>query len=251
MKKFKIIILCASILFFYGCAGMHGSDRIDGLNDKIATLSASLDSTNAKIEDLNNKILLLNDKIETMKQKSAGPPPVSAAPIPPQGLKVVSLGQGDEKPAGQALKTTAPHLPVPPMPVVNGNPQDLYKRGRDLFLSGKYAASRAVFLTFLKEFPKDPLDNNARYWIGESYYSEGAYEKALKFFEEVVEKYPGDYKAPACLLKAGFSYYELNNIEKARESLERLVRLYPRSEAAQKAKKTLNRISNEKRKGTR
>lgn len=241
MKKFKIFILCASIISFYGCAGVREKDRFEDLNGKVTAIGSSIDSANAKIEDLNNKILLLNEKIETLKQNAVSAP---AAPVAPEGLKVVSLGQEGEKKENQPLKKTAADHPAQPAPAANEGPEALYKRGQALFNAGKHAESRAVFSAFLKSYPADKLANNARYWIGESYYSERAFESALKFFEEVANKYPDDNKAPDCLLKAGLSYIEINNKEKARESLERLVRRYPASEAAEKAKKTLNKISN-------
>lgn len=249
MKKFKIFILCASIISFYGCAGVSEKDKFEDLSGKVTALGTSLDGANAKIEDLNNKILLLNEKVETLKQNAGNAP--AAAPVAPEGLKVVSLGQEGEKKEGQTLKKTAVEQPSQPVPAANESPEALYKRGQGLFNAGRYAESRAVFSAFLKSYPADKLANNARYWIGESYYSERAFESALKFFKEVADKYPDDNKTPDCLLKAGLSYIEINNNEKARESLERLVRLYPRSEAAEKAKKTLNKISNEKMKGAR
>lgn len=247
--KTKIFIVCASIVSLYGCAGINEKGKFEDLNGKVTALGASLDGTNAKIEDLNNRILLLNEKIETLKQNAA-PAPAAAAPQPPEGLKVVSLGQDGEKKEqpgktapGQPAQPSPPPPKPPEPPAVNEGPEALYKRGHELFNSGRYAESRAAFSALLKSYPTDKLANNARYWIGESYYSERAFESALKFFEEVAGKYPHDNKTPDSLLKAGLSYIELNNNDKARETLERLIKLYPRSEAAEKAKKTLNKIS--------
>ncbi len=253
MNKFKIFILCASIIFFYGCAGLNGKDKLEDLSGKVTTLRSSLENTNAKIEDLNNKILLLNEKIETLRQNADKASAINAAPLPPEGLKIVSLGQEGEKKEGQSQKKTAVDAPAPVSegPAVKESPGDLYKRGQGFFNAGKYSESRAAFSAFLKSYPADRLANNTRYWIGESYYSERAFERALQSFEEVANKYPGDNKAPDCLFKAGLSYIEINNNEKARESLGKLTRLYPGSETAEKAKKTHNKISNEKRKGTR
>jgi len=247
MKKIKILIICASILTLYGCAGVTEREKVEDLSGKVTALGASLDSANSKIEDLNNKVLLLNEKIETMKQ-NAGAASAAANQLP-EGLKVVSLGSDGEKKeqpikaAPDAQPSPQPARPPQTPAAVSEGPEALYRRGLDLLNSGRYAESRAAFSSFLKSYPTDKLVNNARYWIGESYYSERAFESALKFFEEVAGKYPNDNKTPDCLLKAGLSYIELNNSDKARETLERLVKHYPGSEAAEKAKKTLNKIS--------
>ncbi len=265
MKKLKPLLLCASIIFFSGCAGLN-ENKFEDLNRRISTLNSSLESTNVKIEDLNNKILLLNEKADASRQtiEKLRMEKESSLPVaPPEGLKVVNLGPDSGKNReGENLKkppviTPSPIPPSPPeAPVSDGagkaeSPEDSYKKGLELFNAGKFPEARKVFLTFVKSHPAESLTNNARYWIGETYYSEKKYEKAIERFKEVADKYPDDNKAPDCLLKAGFSYMELNNIDKAAESLEKLVKLYPDTEAADKAKKTLKKLSNEKKKGSK
>ncbi len=245
MKYLRTFIpFCASLAALYGCAGLDGQKKLDDLNSRVATLDSSIDRTNAKIEDLDNKILLLNEKIEALKHGGAAQVQ-NARPLPPEGLKVVSLGQDGGSNGGQPVKNAPPAPDAAGSAAPDDRPEDMYKRAHELFNDGRYGEARAAFSKFLRSYPSSKLSNNARYWIGESYYSEGAFDKALPLFEEVAIKFPDDNKAPDCLLKAGMSYLEMSNNGKAKDTLERLLRQYPGSEAAEKAKKTLDRMSTE------
>ena len=80
---------------------------------------------------------------------------------------------------------------------------------------------------------------NARYWIGECYYSSSDLLQALNAFNTVLEKWPRHSKAADALLKIGYSHGALKQPEKARAAFELLLKKYPGSPAAIKARERL------------
>lgn len=277
--KLKPIILSSFIAAtLAGCAGANS--KSDLMARQISDLNASLSETNARVDDLNNKFMLLFEKIEASKEsakkpasdpgsaaaeatqgEAAEPPRDLAEPASaPEGLKVISLGEEaeqkktPEKPIEIKTKKTessaaAKKAPAPrPAKAAKGDgPDEIYNRGQDLFLSGKYVEARDVFGGLVKSFPESPLADNALYWAGETYYSEKDFRKSADIFNEVAAKYPTGNKAPDALLKAGFSCMELKDMPGAGRAFERLMKEYPGSEAAIKAKKTIEKLANEKK----
>ena len=216
-----------------GCASTgDNQEALAELNRQMTELRQSVAETNSRVEDLDNKFVLLHEKLEARRTGGGmgdggwGGDSFS----PPEGLKVVRLGE-EEKKTGE---TGAPAW--------TKGPEDLYDRGQDLFMAGRYTEARAVFSDLVASYPNHDLTDNALYWTGESYYSEKDFSKALASFREAAEKYPGGNKAPDALLKVAYSYMELDKTPDAQKALEALVERYPDSEAAIKAKKTLKRL---------
>lgn len=252
--------ITASII---GCSGMNEQAKtIDRLSRQVSELRYNLDDTKTRLDDLNNKFTLLHEKVEASKtdiQKLTVFPET-----PPEGLRIVSLNEAEEhKKTEEAKKkkvekpqivpaavVSAPPLTEAPVQTEKAGADALYNKGQDFFLAGKYAEARKVFANLVKTYPAHNLSDNALYWIGESYYSEKDFEKAIMKFKEVADKYPDENKAPDALLKAGLSYMEMENFERARESFERLIKRYPDSEAADKAAKTLSKLSGAKKEGS-
>lgn len=269
MKLKPFILYGLSVAVLSGCAGLN--EKNDQLSRQVADLRTSIKEANAKLEDLNNKFLLLQEKVEASRadagkalapQASSIPAPVPVSP--PEGLKVVSLG--DEPKAAPEVKApvrakegtgvvpasfTKPPAAPPEKPKGAQSPDALYNHGQDLFLSGKYEEARGAFLSLVKSYPDHTLADNALYWVGESYYTEKDFDRAVARFKEVSDRYPEENKAPDALFKEGLSYMEMDNPGKAKESFDKLVKRYPDSEAADKAKKTLEKLSGAKKEGTR
>ncbi|MEE9613539.1 MAG: tol-pal system protein YbgF [Thermodesulfobacteriota bacterium] len=203
----------------------------------VVELRDSVDKINDRLDELNNKFLLLQEKVEANREAVGGSAGESGAEgfstAPPKGLKVVKLTE--KKPAAEEREVTGGGK--------GPSPEQLYSRGQDLFIAGKYERARKVFSRLVEEFPIHNLADNALYWSGEAYYSEGDYEKALAKFNEVAERYPGENKAPDALLKVAFSHIELHEAGKASSVLKRIIKLYPESGAADKAGEKLEEIS--------
>jgi tol-pal system protein YbgF len=118
-------------------------------------------------------------------------------------------------------------------------PEGIYQGGLASFKAGDMQKARDAFTLFAERYPKHELTPNARYWIGETYYSEKKYEQAILAFQEVIKLYPKKEKAPAALLKQALSFKSLGDAKSARYVLKKIQDDYPRTEEAKKAKELL------------
>lgn len=235
--------LAISLSLITGCAA--GGKRIDEAEKEIVSLRQQLNEANSKIGDLNNKFMLLHEKVDASRAGEMVPEE------PPEGLRVVNLGEVEAVKPVEAKPKKAPSEVEKPGRKAAETPEAMYSMGQDLFISGRYEEARKALLKLVKAAPVHPLADNALYWVAESYYSEKEFEKAASRFKEVAERYPQENKAPDALLKAGYSYAEMNEGEKALSFFDELIKRYPDSEAAFKAKKTLEKLSGEKKEGQR
>ncbi|WP_298439927.1 tol-pal system protein YbgF [Geobacter sp.] len=122
------------------------------------------------------------------------------------------------------------------------SPEGLYQKGLDTFRAGNFAAAREIFTKFLEQYPKSELAPNARYWNGETYYSEKKYEQAILEFQEVIKNFPGKEKVPAAMFKQASAFQALGDTKSARYVLKKLVEEYPASEEAKRGKEKLREL---------
>jgi len=122
---------------------------------------------------------------------------------------------------------------------IRETPEELYRRAKELFDQGEYENARELFRSYVNQFPKSKLADNAQFWIGEIYYREKWYEKAILEYQKVIENYPSGSKTPGALLKQGFAFVNLNDKANARLILKELIRKFPDSNEAGVAKNKL------------
>lgn len=180
--------------------------------------------TNVKLEGLNNKLLLLQERVDVNSRAVEELKSMAVPLTPPEGLRVVKL-------PAEGLKEEST--------VKTGSPEELYQQAQDVYTAGRLEEAVTRFNGFIQDYPQHHLADNARYWIGEVYYSRRDFPSAISEFQKVVDNYPNGNKAPEALLKIGLSYIELGEMEKAMATLKRLIKTYPSSDAAGKAKTRL------------
>ncbi|MDY6825022.1 MAG: tol-pal system protein YbgF [Thermodesulfobacteriota bacterium] len=117
---------------------------------------------------------------------------------------------------------------------------DIYSYAKQVFDLGDYAAAREGFETLLNRYPDSDKCDNARFWIGETYYREKWYEKAILEYQKVVDNYPDGNKVPAALLKQGMAFHQIGENMNARLVLKKLIEQYPDSNEAGLAQKKLD-----------
>ncbi len=246
--RFAPSILCVlAVLSISGCATLD-REQADSLVRDVGNLKTSLAETNTRIERLDTKLSLLQDKVE--RYEAAGKERLSAMPAtPPEGLRVVPLGDDG---AARAMDAKAPgaegakpqaQAPDSGKKEALEAPDALYGKGHELLAAGNLAGARMVFLKIADRFPDYVLVDNALYWAAETYYSERDFTRAIAGFKEVERKYPDRNKAPDAVLKIGLAYIETGDIGKAREHLDKVMKKYPGSEAADVAKKTVDKMA--------
>ncbi|MCK5574811.1 MAG: tol-pal system protein YbgF, partial [Sphingomonadales bacterium] len=86
-----------------------------------------------------------------------------------------------------------------------GSVQDRYRFAFDLTRQARYEEAEIAFKAFVAEHGDEPLANNARYWLAETFYVRKRYMDAAQAFFASYKKAPTGPKAPDSLLKLGMS----------------------------------------------
>jgi tol-pal system protein YbgF len=129
-------------------------------------------------------------------------------------------------------------------PAANGDRDD-YQAALDKLKGRDYAGAEKALIDMIARYPDSALADNAKYWLGETYYVEKRFPEALSAFQRVVKEHPDSRKVPDALLKAGYSVYELKRYKEARDFLGRVLKQYPDSNAATEARERLKRMDAE------
>ena len=129
-----------------------------------------------------------------------------------------------------------------PAKEVQLTPEALYQKGLDAFKEGNPQKARELLTKFIEQYPNHELAANARYWTGETYYTEKMYEQAILEFEKVIKNFPGKEKVPAAMLKQAMAFKELGDTTSARFVLKKLVADFPHAGEATQAKAKLKEL---------
>jgi tol-pal system protein YbgF len=133
-----------------------------------------------------------------------------------------------------------PSLPsAPPMDI---DPSQLYENAFLDVRKGNYELAIAQFRDVLEYFGRTEYAPNARYWIGECWYSLEQYDSAIVEFDILVAGYPSSDRLPTALYKMGRCYEEKGMPRRAREYYERVIDDYSNSLEAKPAQSRLSQI---------
>jgi tol-pal system protein YbgF len=119
---------------------------------------------------------------------------------------------------------------------------ELYRNALNDYAKGNYELAISGFRSQIELYPNSNLLPNARYWLGESYYSQKNYDQAIKELALFVKQYPDHPKVASAMLKQGFVYLEMGDKPKARMVLDNLLKQFPKSQEARWAKERLNQV---------
>lgn len=110
-----------------------------------------------------------------------------------------------------------------------GDAKTQYKYVFGLLSDGKYDAAETALKAFIAQNGKDPLVDNARYWLGETFYVRAQYVPAAKAFLDAYQKAPKGAKAPDSLLKLGMSLGNLGKKTEACAAFSKVSSEYPKA----------------------
>ena len=156
--------------------------------------------------------------------------PLTGLPVPvPQGATIpLDDDLADEE---ELVQLEAPaDLEGQVVPTSLGGLEDptaLYNTAYSALLRGDYAGAERDFSIFLDTFPDHRLAENARYWLGESYFARGQYADAAEAYLEAYKRGPQNAKAPASLLKLARAMDELGERAVACATLKDVMAKYP------------------------
>ena len=226
-----------------------------------AALQQMAQQTNAAIEQVNATA----QRALTEARKTAKGKPISSAPGPsrdePPPLSTSATPVTVPSLAPPAPTAVAPAHAIPPAPPAartaespppqspdarpaarTENAGELYRNALNDYAKGEYELAINGFRHHIELYPNSSLLANARYWLGESYYSQQNYDQAIKEFALLVRQYPENPKAASALLKQGFAYLELGDKSRGRTMLDNLLKQFPKSQEARWAKERLSRM---------
>lgn len=122
----------------------------------------------------------------------------------------------------------------------------LYQNGLSKANRGEYLSATSDFETFLKKYPRSTFAPNARYWIGECYFSMKNFKRSIKEFQVFIEKSPRNEKVPAAIVRQGSAFYELGMLDQAKPFFEKVIKEHPNSPEATTARSKLELVSQRK-----
>jgi tol-pal system protein YbgF len=138
-----------------------------------------------------------------------------------------------------------PSLPSPES--TGGNERDAYAAAFEFLKERNYDQARDAFNDLLRRYPQGQFTDNARYWLGETYYVQRNFPAALAELDRLVQLSPDSPKVAGALLKIGYIQYEQGDYDQARATLEEVVTRHPKSTEARLAQSRLERIAQDRR----
>ena len=178
-------------------------EKLDGMSDQFARMS----------EDL----LVLKSAVFPAE----GEETVQIPETQPPSEKATQEGGQTESEEGD-LFPVAPDL----------SPREVYDMAYSDFRKGNFLLAVEGFSIYLEQFPDSPLADNAKYWIGECYFSQEKYSEAIDHFNDLFINFPQSDTLPAAYLKKGLSLVELDKKEEALSVFKLLVTKYPLEDEA-------------------
>lgn len=219
-------------------------DQNEQLRREVQRLTGELDRVQRELEDLQRQQRSLYEDVDTRLQalERRGDTPSPDNPDSPSA---------DDEPTTLVPETPALDADVDAgtgtAPVDGGrDAEEDYRTAFELLREGAYSAAGDAFQKVLDEHPGTRQANNARYWLGESYYVVRDFDAAMEHFQAVLDD-PDHGKFPDALLKAGYIQYERGDFSEARETLQRVLDEFPNSTVATLAENRLSRMDDEGR----
>lgn len=187
------------------------------MSSEVNTLLAEIRSLQGEMGNNAHKINLLLSRLNSVSGTSGRK---QVSPQPPPSSTQTTYTYQDKPPESQ---------PDSGFSEVQYDEDKLYRLAYGKYLHGDYALAINGFKSFLENFPNSPLADNARYWTGESNYSQKQFRRALDEFYQLIKSYPSGDKVPAAMLKIGLCYVELQRPGLAKETFEKLIQQFPTS----------------------
>lgn len=256
------VAVLSMALFIAGCATQddlrHVSRGVDAkiseVQDRLAGVERSMEGEVAQVRknqaDLSADMIAVRDEIRILRgtqeelkaQLQAGFPRTLPGDVQAILERMEARLQTIEDRLDIPVPERAPGVPVERTTDRPRDSETLYSQAYGLFKEGRYEESRKGFREFLELFPETEYSDNARFWVGESYYFEGKYEEAILEYQKVIQDYPQGSRVSHALLKQALSFERLGETASARLLLQRVVRDFPGTTSAESARSKLLEI---------
>lgn len=257
-----VATLCL-VLFLAGCAthddlryvSRSVDTKISAVQDRLAGMERSMEGEVAQVRknqaDFSADMITLRDEVrmlrgtqEELQAQLLQAGSLRTLPGDLQGTleRMEARLQAIEGRLDISVPERAPGVPAEQAADRPRDSETLYSQAYGLFKDGRYEESRKGFREFLELFPETEYSDNARFWVGESYYFEGKYEEAILEYQRVIQDYPQGSRVSHALLKQALSFEKLGETASARLLLQRVVRDFPGTTSAESARSKLLEI---------
>ena len=122
------------------------------------------------------------------------------------------------------------------------NCEELYDESFINIRGGHYEEAIQGFTDYLRYCGTQDMADNARFWIGESYYSMDNFRSSIDEFEKLLKDYPNSEKRQGAYYKMARSYEELGQKNDAKATFQKLVDEFPGTLEAEQAKEKLKEL---------
>ena len=162
--------------------------------------------------------------------------PVRREPLPPPP------GAKGEPSTSQVLTKVEQAAPPPiakPGSSLQGAPTDphtLYETALEDYIHGRFPQAIKKLRLYLSSRPNQADASKARYWLGESLFSQQQHGEALTEFQVILRDYSKSPETPRALFKGAETYRRLGQSAQADALLKTLIRSYPKSREANLAR---------------
>ncbi len=246
MKKPRLWLVILLSLVASGCVSRASmrrmQDQLDYLEasqkrvehdliriDSLAAISAEASrrtraDIGASLDEIRTETQAMREAIDEIRRQNERRPAVIYQP--PQ---VFPTDSSAARPAGDASR---PDI----------DPSQLYENAFLDVRNGNYELAIAQFRDLLQYFGQTEYAPNARYWIGESWYSLKQYDSAVVEFESLVATYPQSDRLSTALYKLGRCYEEKGLPNRAKKYYQQVIKDYPASLEAKPAQSRLSQI---------
>ncbi len=116
------------------------------------------------------------------------------------------------------------------------SPAKMYDQAFSYLQRNDYASAQATFDEFIMAYPNHALVENAKYWLGETYYARDSYSEASRAFARAFKDHPDGQKAPDTLLKLAMSLQRQDMTQEACLTLGELENRFPNAPSSVAAK---------------
>ncbi|MCI5060860.1 MAG: tol-pal system protein YbgF [Alphaproteobacteria bacterium] len=211
----------------YRGAGVGGNETAQ-IEIRLQQMETQLRDLTGQLEKQTYEMNRLRQKVELLSLPEAKAPDVSLkneakTNALPEIVKNKKLDLGFIPPEPQGMKQAVPGGAN--LGGVDATAQ--YEAAFAYLKAQKYEDAQNGFQSFLDGNKEHVLAANAKYWLGETYYTQGKYKQAAKNFAEGFQTYPDSAKSPDILLKLGMSLGRMDKAGDACIALAQVAKKFP------------------------
>jgi tol-pal system protein YbgF len=195
-----------------------------------------------RIDENTVRITTLSQEVEALRL--AIPQFPTAPPVPTDPTATPGMPGDPSAPVVLTPPAAAPVALAPGM-----TPQRLYNTALEDFTAGQWALCIDGFGTYLRNFGRNDLADDAQWYIGECHQQDGKFAEAVDAYNRVIANYPKGDRVPDAYYKRGIALSAMGQTDRARESFETLMKTFPDHDMARMAKQQVDRLNRGKPRG--